>query len=96
MTQIGILQIELHLPAAQSLKEKRHVLKSLKDRLQAQFNLSVAEVGFLDKWQRAELAIVMVSADKNYLESQFNHIKRFIDQEIMGSAHVTHLDLQFI
>lgn len=96
MTQIGILQLELHIPAAQSLKQKRQVLKSLKDRLHAQFNLSVAEVGFLDKWQRAELAIVMVSADKPYLESQFDHIQRFVEHEIMGSAHLTHRDLQFI
>ncbi len=96
MTQLGILQIELHIPAAQSLKQKRHVVKSLKDRLHSQFNLSVAEVGFMDKWQRAELAIVMVSSEKSYLESQFENIQRFIEQEIMGSAQITQRDLQFI
>jgi len=96
MTQIGILQIELHIPAAQSLKQKRHVVRSLKDRLRAHFNLSVAEVDFHDKWQRAELAIVMVAGDKTYLESQFEHIQHFIEQELMGSAQITKSDLQFI
>ena len=96
MTQLAILQLELHIPQAQSLKDKRRVVKSLKDRLSAHVNVSVAEVDFLDKWQRAGLAITMVSAEKSHLESQFAHIQRFTEQEIQGWALITQRDLQFL
>ena len=96
MTQLAILQLELNIPQAQSLKDKRRVIKSLKDRLSAHFNVSVAEVDYLDKWQRAGLAIVMVSAERSHLESKFEYIKRFIEQEIQGSALITQQDLQFL
>ena len=85
MTITGLLHIELQIPAAQSLKQKRSVIKSLKDRLQGRFNISVAEVDHLDKWQRATLVIAMVSNDQKHLESTFEKIAVFIDQEIMGS-----------
>lgn len=92
----GLLSIELHLPAVQSLKQKRSVIKSLKDRLRGSYNVSVAEVGYLDKWQRASLAIVMVSNDHTYLETKFESISHFIDEEILGHAVVTGRDLRFL
>lgn len=92
----GLLQLELHLPAAQSLKQKRSVIKSLKDRLRSRYNISVAEVGHMDKWQRATLAIAMVSNDRNHLESRFESISHFIDEEIMGYAFVTGRELVFL
>ncbi len=61
---IALLSIELYMPLSQSLKDKRHVVRRLKDRLQP-FNVSVAEVAHQDVWQRAGLAIVTVgSADE--------------------------------
>jgi uncharacterized protein len=61
---IALLSIELYLPMSQSLKDKRHVVRRLKDRLQP-FNVAVAEVAHQDVWQRAGLAIVTVaSADE--------------------------------
>ena len=93
MVIIGQLHLELHLPAAQSLKQKRSVIKSLKDRLRNKYNVSVAEVDYLDKWQRAKLAIVMVSSDRGPLESGFQSISAFIENEIMGYAFVTASEL---
>lgn len=92
----GILELELHLPAAQSLKQKRSVIKSLKDKLQARFNISVAEVAHLDKWQLAAIAIAHVSNDESYLESKFEKIYAFIDREISGKAYITKSNLEFI
>ncbi|NQV14642.1 DUF503 domain-containing protein [bacterium] len=96
MVITGILHIELHLPAAQSLKHKRSVIKSLKDKLHSRFNVSVAEVGYLDKWQLAEIAIACVSREQSYLESQFEKIYAFVDQEISGNAYITKSSLDFV
>jgi len=52
MAAIGILTLELRLPESHSLKDKRHTVKSLKDRLRSRFNVAVAEIDFQDIWQR--------------------------------------------
>lgn len=75
---VGIIYCELHIPAAGSLKEKRSVIKSIKQRIRNKFNVSVAEVGFLDKWQRAALGIVSVSSDKNHIDAIHDNIEKFI------------------
>jgi uncharacterized protein YlxP (DUF503 family) len=61
---IGVLTLEIHVEHSHSLKEKRHVVKSLKDRLRERFNVSVSEIDFLDSWQNSVLAAVTVSADR--------------------------------
>ena len=63
---VGIVQIELSLPSADSLKAKRMVLRSLKDRIRKNFNVSVAEVDENDQWGSAVLAVVMVSNDRRF------------------------------
>ena len=60
---------ELHLPACQSLKDKRTIVKSLKDRLHNRFNVSVAETAHQDLWQRCELTAAVVSTDRRHAES---------------------------
>ena len=50
---IGVLQVEMHLPNTHSLKDKRSVVKSLKDQLRGRFNVAVAELAADEKWQRA-------------------------------------------
>jgi uncharacterized protein len=61
---VGVMTWELHLAACHSLKEKRHVLKSLKDRLHHRFNVSAAETAHHDLWQRAELTVCVVATDR--------------------------------
>lgn len=65
---VGVLQIEIEVPEAQSLKDKRRVVKSLKDRIANGHNVSIAEVGALDEHQRSILGIAMVANDKAYVE----------------------------
>lgn len=63
MAAIGVLTLEIHLNHSHSLKEKRHVVQGLKDRLRSKFNVSVAEIDCQDLWQRAVVAAVTVSGD---------------------------------
>jgi len=64
MAKIGVLTLELRLDYAQSLKDKRYVVKGLKDRLRHKFNIAIAEIDCQDLWQRAVLAAVTVSGDQ--------------------------------
>ncbi|MBI4512720.1 MAG: DUF503 domain-containing protein [Gemmatimonadetes bacterium] len=66
---VGVLSWQLHLDGCHSLKEKRMILRSLKDRLRARLNVSVAETDHHDSWQRAELAVVTVAGDFRRAES---------------------------
>ena len=72
---------ELHLPGCQSLKDKRHVLKSLKDRLHNRFNVSAAETDHQDLWQRAELTVGVVSTDRGHADSVLREVDRVIGAE---------------
>ncbi len=67
--RIAVLHVELHLPYSHSLKEKRMVLRRLKDRLQ-KFNVAVAEVEHHELWQRAKLGIVAVSTTDTHVEQE--------------------------
>lgn len=64
---IGLLTLEVVIPYAQSLKDKRQVIRRLRDRLK-KFNVSVAECGHQDLWQRSTLGIVAISSDHAILE----------------------------
>ncbi|GAB4335865.1 MAG: DUF503 domain-containing protein [Calditrichia bacterium] len=79
---IGLLVLDLYLPGAGSLKEKRMVLKSLKDKIRQKYNVSIAEVGFQEKWQRAQLGIVQVGSDYGYVEQNIDKIFRFIESNM--------------
>ena len=68
MPSIGVLTMELRLDESHSLKEKRHVVQSLKDRLRHKFNVSVAEIAHQEAWQRSTLAAVTVSSDHVHAE----------------------------
>lgn len=70
---------ELHLAACRSLKDKRAVLKSLKDRLHNRFNVSAAETAHHDLWQRAELTVCVVATDRGHAESVLRQADRLIE-----------------
>ena len=78
---LGFYQLELYIPSALSLKEKRFVLKSIKDRIRNKFNVSIAELGENNKWQRSLLGIAMVSNDRLLIERSFNKILNLIDSD---------------
>lgn len=68
MPCVGVLTLELWVEASHSLKDKRQVVRSLKDRLRDKFNVSVAEIDGLDSWQNSVVAVVTVANDKTYAE----------------------------
>ena len=68
----------LSLPGCGSLKEKRRVVKSLKDRLRHRFNVSVAETGSQDLLTRAEITAALVSSDMRFAQSALDRIERFL------------------
>ncbi|MBZ5509606.1 MAG: DUF503 domain-containing protein [Acidobacteriia bacterium] len=73
---IAFLTIELRIEAAHSLKDKRQVLRSLKDRLRASFNVSVAELDAADLWQRATVGVVSISGSRDYLRGLMEKVER--------------------
>ena len=75
---IGVRSWELHLPGAHSLKDKRSVIKSIKDRMHNEFNVSVAETGQHDAWQTAELTAAVVASDRRHADSVLESVDRFI------------------
>lgn len=76
------------------MKTKRMVLKSIKDRVRRKFNVSVAETGYLDLWQRAELAVVSVSGARPVLESQLEAVSA--DLEARFSAELVGTSFEII
>lgn len=74
---IGLLEMDFRIPEARSLKDKRRVMKSLKQLLRNRFNCSVAEVEFTETWGRSRLAVCVVSGDSRHANRQLNEIARF-------------------
>jgi len=76
MPSIGVIILELRLDEAHSLKDKRHYVQSLKDRLRGKFNVAVAEIDYQDLWQRGLIACVTVSASKPHAEQVLQNVER--------------------
>jgi len=83
---VGIVRVELHLPGAQSLKDKRSVLRSLKARIRERVQASVAEVEFQDLWQRAALGVAVVSADGAQVRERLQNVRRIVDQAVQAQV----------
>ena len=73
---IAFLTIELRIEGAHSLKDKRQVVRSLKDRLRNSFNVAVAEIDVTDLWQRATLGVVSISDSRDYLEGLMRNVEQ--------------------
>lgn len=78
---IGALTVEIEVPGALSLKDKRHVVKSLLDGIRNKFNVSAAEVGDLDLWQRATLGFAAVANDRAFVDQVLAKVESTIDGE---------------
>ncbi len=76
---VGLLSIELHLAGARSLKDKRAVLRRLKDRV-GQLNVAVAEVAYHDLWQRAGLGVVSIGVDRESTERSLDAVVSVIER----------------
>ena len=78
---IGVISWELEILGAQSLKEKRSVVKGLKDRLHDRFNVSAAETAHHDLWQRSEITACVVSSDRKVAESVLQNADNLVTKE---------------
>ncbi len=76
MPAVGVITFELRLEDSHSLKDKRHFVKSLKDRLRSRFNVAVSEIGYHDLWQRGLVAAVTVSPDQARAEQILQLVER--------------------
>jgi len=81
---VGLLTLELHIPDAQSLKDKRQVLRSLKDRLRREFNVAVAELEHHETWQRSVVGIVTLSNEEKHVKEVLQKVLEEADR-ILGS-----------
>jgi uncharacterized protein YlxP (DUF503 family) len=83
---VGIVRIELHIPGSSSLKDKRSVIKSLKERIRHRVRASVAEVDHQDLWQRAALGVAVVSGERRQVDEQLQSVRTLVQ-----GAHGTEL-----
>lgn len=91
---VGLLRVTLHIPAAHSLKDRRAVVRRAVERTRARFNVSVAEVGDSNHWQRAQIAVTAVSGDKALLEELLSKCTSTIANA--GDAMVTRRELELL
>ena len=76
--QVGVMTVSMHLPGVASLKDKRHILKSVIGRLQSRFNVSVAEVEHQDSHTSAVLGLAVVSNERAFIDQQLDAILTFV------------------
>ncbi len=86
---VGVLTLDIRLPYAHSLKEKRAVLQKMRDRLRARFNVAVAELNHQDVWQHATLGVVSISDSQALLESVFRQVLAE-SEKILGHDMANH------
>lgn len=77
-SHIGVLYVDILISGPQSLKDKRSVLKRLKNDIRQQFNVSVGELDGQDKWQRSVLAFSMIGSDSRYIDSALQNVLSFL------------------
>jgi len=88
---VGLLSIELHVHGSQSLKDKRMVVRRIKDRLK-KFNVAVSEVEHQDLWQRAGIAIVTVSTDQAHADRELQAVANEIERVEPGLIARTEIE----
>ena len=91
---IGVCQLHLRIRENHSLKEKRHVIRKLIDRVRHRFNVAISEVDDHDLWQRAQIGICTVSNDRRHINSSLDNIVHFIEQ--MNLVEMVHREIEII
>ncbi len=89
---VGVLTLDIQIPHSHSLKEKRAVLRRVRDRLRARFNVAVAELDHEDTWQHATLGVVSISSSQQLLESVLRDV--LAESEKILGQDVAHHDLE--
>jgi uncharacterized protein YlxP (DUF503 family) len=79
---VGVIAWELEVYGAHSLKDKRRVVKSIRERLRSRFPVSAAETAFQDLWQRAEIAACVVSGDRHHVDEVLDGMDRLVTSDM--------------
>jgi uncharacterized protein YlxP (DUF503 family) len=90
---IGVLEIILWLPESHSLKAKRQVIKSLKDKVRNRFNVSIAEVDDQELWQKAHLGICSLSNDRREVNARLDQVINFVERLQVAADLEFHLEM---
>jgi uncharacterized protein YlxP (DUF503 family) len=94
---VALLTLELRIEVAHSLKDKRQVVRSLKDKLRAHFNVSVAELDHTDLWQRATVGVASISESRDYLDGLMHNVEREANRIVNNNgAEITDSFLEFL
>ena len=91
---IGICQLDLLIRETHSLKGKRRIVKQIIGRVKNKFNVSIAEVGDQDLWQRSQIGFCLAGNDKRFINSALDKIVDFI--ETINSAEITNADIEIL
>ena len=91
---IAVLRVDFYIHGATSLKDKRMVIRGIKDRISKKFNVSIAELDYQDKWQRTQIGIVQVGSDYGYVEKTMNSIFNILDSN--DFAEIVEHSLEFL
>jgi len=94
VARVAVGTVELHLPDVGSLKGKRHVLRGLKEKVRARFEVAIAEVDHQDTWQRATLAVACVSHDSRHANEVVSKAMDFIEGNVDG--YVTGVSVEIL
>lgn len=78
---VGLANIDIHIPESGSLKNKRHFLNGIKDRVKNRFNVSIAEIGHNDLWQRTTIGVSVVANDKKFANQVLSKVVEQINKE---------------
>jgi hypothetical protein len=91
---VGICHLDVIIPENHSLKGKRQVIKKIIDRVRNRFNISIAEVGDNELWQRSQLGISLVGNDRRFVNSYLDRVVNFI--EAMNIVDIAHSELEIL
>jgi uncharacterized protein YlxP (DUF503 family) len=89
---VGVLRLTFVVPGAHSLKEKRHAVRKMTDRVRARYNVSIAEVGENEVWQRAVLGVTAVANDSRFVNEVLDKVVR--DCESAAVAHLVNREME--
>ena len=92
--RLTLLIYHLYLPACHSLKEKRSIIKGLKERIKRRSNVSLAEVEYQEKWQRSTIAITWVSSDGSEIERTIAYLDKLFN--LQSELQVLKVERQYI
>ena len=90
---VGALKVDFRLIDNRSLKGKRKVVRSMVDKVKSRFNVSIAEVGSNDKWQKIELGVSAVGNDKRHIDSSLNNVLNFLDSLCLAQIQNTEMEI---